>query len=148
MKRKKQKKTFSNNFKRFSAFVIDITIINYLIMMIVKVIPEFQIPQNEFAVIGTFFIFLVLFVSIQVIYNVGMYYYFNGTLGKKLLGVDIVDRKKRKVKTSVMIKREYYKWSLFYGTFGLYSFYLAIMLLSNKSAIHETAYDTYFRKEI
>lgn len=80
---------------------------------------------------------LLIFVIALTIYSTVCYKYFNGTFGKLLLGLKLTDNDGYKVSTKNMLKREWYKWMLLYGSLFIYGIISLYSLFFNFPIIHD-----------
>lgn len=85
-------------------------------------------------------LFIFVYISVFISYNVLTVHKIGGTFGKLILRVHVGDEtstvdKFKKPTVKQLFKREYYKWVLMYATLGLYSIYVLVMIVINNPEI-------------
>ncbi len=140
------KKRFSKGWKRVGSTIIDLSIINLFASIVLFIFnPSYLIPTGSFIfdiLIMLFCIFIVVFVA--VVYQYFMFVRYGKSFGKMIVKQEIRTSKQKKIDKKTLLKREFYKYYLFYFSFSLYgiwNFYKVI--LKNKNALHEKKFDAY-----
>ncbi len=124
--------------KRVGAFLLDAFIINGFATAILRVISSvfaIVINLNDFVTLFT----VILFQSIiAVIYTLLCQKLYRGTLGKRLLGLKVVDKdNQHEVSTAKLISREWSKWIIFYY-FRIFGIIINIVLfIAIGTSIHD-----------
>lgn len=120
-------------YARFAAFMIDAVIVN----MFVRILFQYIFVQyvyftftNIFADIATVIFYMLLFVGVNVLYQLVCFRLIQNSLGKQLLGLRYYIGNGMKIDQVTLMRREFIKQYLLYATlltYGLYSFFRIVM---------------------
>ncbi len=131
----------SAKYRRIAALLMDMLLINGIATLLGKFIVIYLVTQRGVEVDNQTFMFAFLtslFLSvIATLYVLICQLIFNGTLGKRLLGVEVVDLNGETLTTPALISREWSKWIIIYYFSVIAILINAIMYLSNETSLHD-----------
>lgn len=127
---------------RFGAAVIDLFTVQMFGTLAYGILVFFGAPialertniVKDFAIVYLMIAFLIF---AAVMYNYLCYRFFSNTFGKMVMRVKVVDDKDFPVDANVLLKREFYKWFMFYATMSLYGLYVVYNIVNYKEMYHD-----------
>ena len=121
---------------RFAALIIDLFIIFFILQSpIHRIMIRSSISLLQGSILEIGFLLLVF-----ILYDIYLTYYFGSTIGKKLLGIMVVNKKKVKLSLIDSVARHFSKWI---STLTLGIGYLMILWDDKKQALHDRISNTY-----
>ncbi len=124
--------------RRIGAFLLDAFIINAFIRALLQMLLSvfvIVINTNDFV---TLFILILSQSIIAVLYTLLCQKLYNGTLGKRLLGLKVVTSDNHKeLSIPKLISREWSKWIIFYYFAGVSILINILMFIISGTSIHD-----------
>ena len=133
------------NFRRLGVWVINISIVGMFYQVLIIPLAIYLSFTLESLIIDMMIIviYIILWIGIYMLYQWVSFNLIHKTIAHKLLSMEVLTKKNKELTKSVYLKREYYKVSLLFATFGLYFIYcLILVMLLNKETPHDKKFGT------
>lgn len=131
----------SAKYRRIAALLMDMLLINGIATLLGKLMLIYLVTKQGMNIDNQTFTFVfltLLFMSIiATLYVVICQLIFKGTLGKRLLGVELVDLNGDALSMPALISREWSKWILIYFFSVIVILINAILYFSNGTSLHD-----------
>lgn len=123
-----------NATKRIGSFVIDLSIVGMFYQMVTFVTTGyfFYTLTNLAYDTFVFITYILLYVTVAVVYQLVCYKVAKGSLGKLLMQVKVVVKKGKRPTVNQMFKRELTKYYLLMCTLGVYGIWQLYVLFNKK----------------
>lgn len=130
---------------RFLAYIIDLILLGCIKGLIIGPIVGFGGLQDTYFGIRLFSVENILSAIIYFSYFILMTYFFRATLGKMILGLQVMSTREHKLSLSTVFTRELF--GRYISNFFWSLLYLVVLFNPKKRGIHDMLSDTYVVKE-
>ncbi|WP_414042715.1 RDD family protein [Macrococcus animalis] len=130
---------------RFLAYVIDLILLSCIKGLIIGPIVGFGGLQDTYFGIKLFSVENILSAIIYFSYFILMTYYFRATLGKMILGLQVLSTKEKKLSLTTVFTRELF--GRYISNFFWSLLYLVVLFNPKKRGVHDMLSDTFVVKE-